>query len=277
MKTKLFDKNLYIEGLNQLKTAGLICFIISLVGDILSFISNCIMKYVAYLSGETDFNTIFSMINSEGEDKFFIHSISCGVIAIYIFTPVFTFMLFKFLFKRNSSDFYHSLSVRRETLFCTFSLSALTISIGIVTVCGLFSIITNGIILGVLDYSTILPNFLNIIAGCLLIQSAITIGCSVSGRLFPSLVTAAMIVFYPRIFMTALLYTIKLSTPIIDPTKFDMPLGNNYNVLTGGIFNNFAEYKSVIYSVILARIYSLKTENLKTQKKQELQNKLKHL
>lgn len=252
MKTKLFDKNLYIEGLNQLKTAGLICFIISILGSILSFISTCILKFII-----EDFSSIFNSINPDGEGNVFIHSTSCGTTAIYLFTPIFTYILFNFLFKRNASDFYHSLSVKRETLFCTFSLSALTMSIGIVTICGLFSIITNGFILGILDYSTILPNYLNIIAGCLLIQSAVTIGCSVSGRFFPSFVASLMIVFYPRIFITALLYTVKLSTPIIDSSRFDMPLGNSYNVLTGAIFHNYTEYKSVIYSVILAAIYYL--------------------
>ena len=83
----------------------------------------------------------------------FFNSISCGITAIYVFTPIFTFLLFKFLFKRNASDFYHSLSVKRETLFFTFSLSALVMTLSIVAVCGLFSIIANGFILNILDLS----------------------------------------------------------------------------------------------------------------------------
>ncbi len=256
MKTKLFDRNLYIEGLNQLKTAGLICFLISIIGNILSFISTCIIKYIAFLNDADFLSELFSVSTPYGStDGVTFISTSAGTNAIYFFTPIFTFLLFKFLFKRNSSDFYHSLSVKRETLFCTFSLAALTVSISIVAVCGLFSIVANGFILGVLDFSSIIPNFLNTIAGCLLMQSAITIGCAVSGRFFASLVASLMIVFYPRIFMTALLYTIKLSIPVIDPTRFDMPLGNSYNVLTGAVFDNYMEYKSVIYSVILATIY----------------------
>ncbi|MBQ4155630.1 MAG: hypothetical protein IJD90_02360, partial [Clostridia bacterium] len=182
MKTKLIDKNIVLEGLHQLKTAGLICFIISIAGNILSFISNCIMLFV-YGKIEDIIDPGLFVFSSTLEEQFsgvpFI-STSSGVPTIYIFTPIFTFVLFKFLFKRNASDFYHSLSVKRETLFCSFSLSALIMSFSIVAICGLFSIVTDGFILGLLNYSSILPNLLNIIAGCLLIQSVVTIGCAVS-------------------------------------------------------------------------------------------------
>ncbi len=271
MKTKLIDKNLFFEGLHQLKTAGLICFLISIIGNVLSFIFACIIKYISYINKEDFLDNLFNMTAS-GEVKngvLFFNSISCGVTAIYVFTPIFTFLLFKFLFKRNASDFYHSLSVKRETLFFTFSLSALVMTLSIVAVCGLFSIIANGFILNILDFSSILPNFLNIVAGCLLIQSAITIGCSVSGRFFPALVASTMIVFYPRIFITALLYTIKLSTPVVNLSSFDMPLGNSYNVLTGAMFESYMEYKSVIYSIILAAIYYFVAIKLFAKRKSE--------
>ena len=44
MKTKYFDKGIYKEGLLQLKTPAFICFVITLAFELLSIISNLIIK-----------------------------------------------------------------------------------------------------------------------------------------------------------------------------------------------------------------------------------------
>ena len=114
MKNKLVSKNLFVEGLHQLKSKFIICSCI--------FISLSIIVPLL-ISINTDYHSIdvleidYSVLNI---------NLVIGLIP-YIVAPIFAFSLFSFCFKRRSSDFYHSLSFKRETLYVSFILSLLLI------------------------------------------------------------------------------------------------------------------------------------------------------
>lgn len=255
MKNKFINKNLYIEGLHQLKNP----FIITLV----IMFSSSILFPILYLS---DYYSDYSYF-SYYYDNIFRYNYFLAIIP-YICAPIFAFLIYSFLFKRKSSDFYHSLSFKRTTLFVSFTASAATMLTVLVLISTLTTFITidlflliktNGIINSLIVedsfYSSIIPTALNLIAASMLTVSGIAIGCAVSGRFFSALVTAAIILFCPRIFIGLIISAFKSTNYIIDNNYFNIPLGNDYNALTGAFLNDYSEYKSVIYSLILALIY----------------------
>lgn len=232
MKTKIFDKNLYIEGLHQLKKPALVSLIT--LG-----INSLIIPMFAVIGTLFDYS-YYNFIDLNP----FIY------VVVYICAPVFTYNVFSFLFKRKSSDFYHSLSIRRTTLFISFSAAIMTMLTAIILACSIIMLVISH---RVVILSSIIPAILNLIAGCALMASGITLGCALSGKRFPALATAAIILFMPRIVLSSVINELKIEILAINHDYFDLPfLGNNLNVLTGADYNG---YSSVIYSIILALIY----------------------
>ena len=247
MKTKYFDKGIYKEGLLQLKTPAFICFVITLAFELLSIISNLIIKGI---EKESDF--VAEVLTTSNAA---LVSYSNATMIVFVFTPIFAFLLFKFLFKRKECDFYHALWVKRETLYTSFGLSAFTVSAGLVVFDLVFVALARVILFNGFKLSSFLPNLLNLVVASALIISVIMLSCSISGRFFSALVTSVVILLYPRIFMSVIIWTIRLSVPSLDSTKFDYLLGNKFNVITGGLFNGYTFYGSVFYSLVLAGIY----------------------
>lgn len=247
MKTKYFDKGIYKEGLLQLKTPAFICFVITLAFELLSIISNLIIKGI---EKESDF--VAEVLTTSNAA---LVSYSNATMIVFVFTPIFAFLLFKFLFKRKDCDFYHALWVKRETLYTSFGLSAFTVSAGLVVFDLVFVALARVILFNGFKLSSFLPNLLNLVVAAALIISVIMLSCSISGRFFSALVTSVVILLYPRIFMSVIIWTIRLSVPSLDSTKFDYLLGNKFNVITGGLFNGYTFYGSVFYSLVLAGIY----------------------
>ena len=246
MKTKYFDKGIYKEGLLQLKTPAFICFVITLAFELLSIISNLIIKGI---EKESDF--VAEVLTTSNAA---LVSYSNATMIVFVFTPIFAFLLFKFLFKRKECDFYHALWVKRETLYTSFGLSAFTVSAGLVVFDLVFVALARVILFNGFKLSSFLPNLLNLVVASALIISVIMLSCSISGRFFSALVTSVVILLYPRIFMSVIIWTIRLSVPSLDSTKFDYLLGNKFNVITGGLFNGYTFYGSVFYSLVLAGI-----------------------
>lgn len=245
MKNKFINKNLYIEGLHQLKNPFIIMLVIMLSSSIL-FPILCLADNYYY---DYSYENIIE-VN--------------GFLAVipYICAPIFAFLIYSFLFKRKSSDFYHSLSFKRTTLFVSFTASAATMLTVLVLISTLTTFITiisfseiNNMKMQENLYYSAIPTTLNLIAASMLSVSGISIGCAISGRFFSALITAVTILFCPRIFMGLIMSSFKSTNYIIDNSHFDIPLGNSYNALTGAVFNSYTEYKSVIYSLILALIY----------------------
>lgn len=121
-KKKLFDLKLYQEGLRQLKTAGIISLIISLLCTV-------ILPTGEYLSSKASYN---EHLKNHLIGQYTKYTLSVSDAHIYyalfflVLTPLMIFLLFRFLLKRDHSDFYHALPHSRKCIYFSFSAAAFT-------------------------------------------------------------------------------------------------------------------------------------------------------
>lgn len=232
MKNKFFDKNLFVEGLLQLKTIGV-------VTTILSVVIACITPLI-YLSDDGVSSVSIYAVNP------FIYFIS------YLIAPIMAIMLFSFLFKRNKSDFYHSIPQKRTAIYFSFALSIAVwvifeLLISMTTALGGAFLVKQYYITSLAD---VLPLLLNLISTALLFISAVLLGASVTGRLFASLAVTGMILVYPRFCYTCYCAVMIGTVSKIDGTHFIPTYLSNYNSL----FFNYTDIYSFVYTLILSLI-----------------------
>lgn len=232
MKNKLFNKNLYIEGLLQLKTIGI-------VTSVLSVVIAC-MTPLVYLM-------------DDGVTKISIYAVNPFIYLItYIITPIMIFNLFSFLFRRNRSDFYHSIPQSRISLYFSFALSVIS-WVAFELILSMTTALTGAFLVDqyyIKDLAPILPMLLNLFSGALFIISASLIGISVSGRVFPAITVTGMILFYPRFCYTCYCMAIIGTISEIDGTHFLPSYVSNYN----SFFFNYTKYSSFIYTTVISLI-----------------------
>lgn len=247
MKSKIFDKKIFFEGLHQLKGPTLISFIIVAAASV-----------------------IFPVIFNENSNNIILSNVFLLAI-IYLIAPILTIYLFNFLFKRKACDFYHSLAPKRITLYVSFSASIAACIIVTAVFCSLLTLVSNAVFNA--DFSSFrlaIPIMLNIIAGSLLMVSGMLIGCAISGRYIAAIASAVIILFFPRIFISAVKYAILYDVYILDENHFCTVLDNKYNVIIGGLTNGYTDYEPVIYTLILAVIYFIIGAYLFNKRKSEI-------
>lgn len=199
-KKKLFDLKLYQEGLRQLKTAGIISLIISLLCTV-------ILPTGEYLSSKASYN---EHLKNHLIGQYTKYTLSVSDAHIYyalfflVVTPLMIFLLFRFLLKRDHSDFYHALPHSRKCIYFSFSAAAFT-WIGI-------EVFGNTILSAILytafsKYITInIPGIFmfagNIFITCLLIGSVLLFTLSLCGNIMTAIVVFLMLFFIPRILLS---------------------------------------------------------------------------
>lgn len=199
-KKKFFNKNLYLEGLRQLKVIGILGTVITLILAIGIPIGN-------YLSAKAEYH---SYVNNNMADQFTKYAINAVNYHIYyllfflVFAPLMVIILFKFLNHRESCDFYHSLPHTRQCLFLSFSAAIVTwmmVQILLVTVVSaiLYQIFSGYLIL---EFSRLFCFAVNILVTSLLVTSVLLLACTLSGNTLTEMIVFLILFFTPRIFIT---------------------------------------------------------------------------
>ncbi len=197
----LFNKKLFAEAYRQIKVpfalflglmlgiTGLVCFV-----NIFSAIEDY------KLSG----NTTVLLIS----DTF-----SILVAGFIIIVPVFTFKLFKFLNKRNASDFYHAIPITRKSLMFTYSVAIFIFATVILVITALVPIIAYGlsgkyITFNINDSAGVIVNSFV----CMVLSLGLCLlSSSLTGTFFTNLLFLALIAFGPRLIITILTETLTSS------------------------------------------------------------------
>ena len=243
-KIKLFDKNIFLEDLRQLKTVNVICGVILLLEAVL------VPLYAFIVRPDPD-QVYYSSANTVP-----LYAVGPLVLCVALAMPVMTNNLFDFIDKRNASDFYHSLPVRRETMYITH----------IVVV--LLSCLALFIIPSVVEYVLFLPiSYMNItlenlgyvladvmVLG-LLLSSVVVVAKCLCGTRFGVMAVFVMILVLPRCYLLFIRSCIEGFYPYL-------LLGENNNIfwnmkwnLLFGIFSDYTSIGSIIYTLILSLIY----------------------
>ena len=182
---RLFDKGIYVEGIRQTKLAGIIFTSIMMLWSVFYPLNEVLSSHkygdrgVRLISGGS-FNPLLMM-------------------CFFIYIPVMGIILFSFLFKRNSSDFFHSLPHKRETIYCSYTLSILTWLTVTIFTCVLVEMVISlfGVAYVRLDMASILGYVFNVFSASIMVLGAGLLAVSVTGSVFSSLVAALLIVFFP--------------------------------------------------------------------------------
>ncbi|HEX2939260.1 MAG TPA: hypothetical protein VHO66_10150, partial [Ruminiclostridium sp.] len=258
MKRKYFDRNLFVEGLSQIKMAGTILFIISFLGSLLVPFSRW-FKIIEYQRQGISVTNLLRPVR--------ITEIAPIIIPfIYVAPFIFCFILFAFLNKRNSSDFYHSLSCRRITIFNSFTASAMLWIAATVIIC----VSTSGIVYQLLGihvyFSYIIWLIGTFIAGALLVFSCMLLAMSATGTTFTNIVLFGLIFFLPRfiflMFGKALTSAVNIliikDTNIVNysnniPIKFIFRFILNDNSTNSNQL--YSSLSAIVYTLIIAVIY----------------------
>ncbi|CDZ24215.1 putative membrane protein [[Clostridium] cellulosi] len=259
MKKKLIDKNLVIEGLLQLKIAGIILFIISFLGTLIV----PIMRFndiLYYKKNGLPTTNLMMPIN--------ISEIAPILITFMYLAPfIFTLVLFSFLNKRNSSDFYHSLSCNRITLFNSFVVSIIIWIVATIIICVAAGSIAYTAIGIYVKFSYIMWLIGTLLAGTLLIMSCTLFAMTITGTLFTNIIVFGIIFFLPRFILLMFSKTLQdcVNIYIMNdanianyknniPIMFIFKFLDNINISSNALFSSPS---AIIYTLSLAIIYFL--------------------
>ena len=199
-KKRFFNKNLYMEGLRQLKVIGILGIVINVIIAVVIPVGNC-------LSAKAEYH---SYINSNMADQFTKYAINAVDYHVYyllfflVFAPLMVIILFRFLNRREDCDFYHSLPHTRQCLLLSFFAAIVTwliVQIFIVTVVSaiLYQIFSNYL---VLEFSRLFCFAVNILVTSLLVAAALLLACTLSGNTITGFIVFLILFFTPRIFIT---------------------------------------------------------------------------
>jgi len=165
------------------------------------------------------------------------------LLAMPAFAPILTLYLFSFLNKRSSSDFYHAIPHKRETVFGSFAACVLTWVVGGIWLCvgitlAIYSLAPAGVV--IINFSSVLLTTLGITVGCLLVIAATLMAMSVTGTAFSGIVTALLILFLPRTLLYGFIFTILEGARfIISPEAFGFLGNTSYNFAFSFLYNAF--------------------------------------
>lgn len=250
----LFSKKLFIEALRQIRTPFALLFTL--------------------IAGGTGFITITTLISAIYQYKLehvvsfvYVSDMVCLMpITFAIAVPLFTFKLFKFLTKRNASDFYHAIPLKRNCIMFTYITTIVTATFVIILVSTLIPTIVFGLSQKYISFNfyEVYPFALNTLACSLLTMSICILASSMTGTLFTAILFTLAIMFGPRIIIFSITATISDTLGDLITYDYDFGIFNSDVNLMFSSALSFIEwtdtdiYKlsfSFVYTLILSIIY----------------------
>ena len=186
-------------------------------------------------------------------------------IAMPFFAPIATLFLFSVFNRRNSSDFYHSIPHKRETMFFSFLAALLTWVMGGIWLCtgvtlAIYAVAPAGV--AIINLSSVLLTSLWVTVGCLLVIAATLLAMSITGTVFSNIVTALLIIFLPRALIASFVHTVIGNTHIVSVENFGFLGDSSYNIAVNFLIAMFDPWRmeqtllpSILYTGVLALIY----------------------
>ncbi|MCQ2424751.1 MAG: hypothetical protein MJ070_01270 [Lachnospiraceae bacterium] len=234
-----FDFRLFLEGMRQLRTFAIVILIILSLEAILVPVSNAI-DYATSRSFQDEWVT-----PTENNDvkrtttPFEFHPLVVGVYLLA--APIMTLMLFSFLNKRNTSDFYHSVPYTRVCLYFSYFAAIMAWIVILAFGSTLLSLVAQWI-LGDF-FIPLTANYFMLaltVSVCSLYVAAVTLlAMTVTGTAFSNVVIALLIMFAPTILFTILTDAVSSFLPIVPDGKILEYVTTSNNIVTATIVSMF--------------------------------------
>lgn len=243
----LFNKKLYVEALRQIRIPFALLFTL--------------------IAGGTGFLTITSLISAVYEYKLektisfmYVSDILCLIpLTFVVAVPLFTFKLFKFLTKRNASDFYHAIPLKRNCIMFTYvaailSATVITILVSILIPLIVFSLSQKYISF---NFYEVYPFALNVLACALLTMSICILASSMTGTMFTAILFTLAIMFGPRVIIFSITQTISDTLGELITYYYDFGIFNSdVNLIFSEALSFISWEDSNIYSLSLSFAYT---------------------
>lgn len=249
---KFFSKAVYKETLREGRSWALIAALILGLEAVLIPVGTVINLY----------NMRFGVRERLTVDLMNMHPLS--ILSFTVIAPLLTIYLFRFLNRRDSSDFYHALPYTRTCLFVSRIAAVYTLSFLVLWgttgismflhTCfrGYFKVLYANAFLLLLRYSVCV----------FLVVAAVSISVSVTGNIIANLAVALMIIFGPRLLLILMGHTVTSTLSIVNYEQLSGIFGNGLNQVTGLMFGMFIGFDTVldsispiIYTTILGILY----------------------
>jgi len=220
----MFNFGLYKEGLRRTKVFGVMVLAIMLIGAILVPV---VQLYHHHYRLRVNLNWLNPILTIDG-----LVVVPIMAITAIIATPLVILSMFSWLNNRNSSDFYHAIPHKRETLFTSFLVAALTWTVGAMWVTSAIATIiyavnphTN------IYFDSILIVLLGFTAVIGLITGGVALAMTFTGTVFSNIATSILILFFPRGMMAFYTAIVADGAGIISATDFGMISDHSRNLI----------------------------------------------
>ncbi|MGN0469481.1 MAG: hypothetical protein ACI4GV_01030 [Acutalibacteraceae bacterium] len=243
-KSKFFSLALMREGIKQTKSLGICLTVISLIVA-------CFNPFIQIFNGsEASFYDVT------------VNGFVAPIFSMFYFIPaILIFGLFGFLNKRNSSDFYHSVPLNRSCVYITYAAATMVWCVFIMLVSTFSSYIlcsfaTNVMITPYFIWIALYSSFI----AAFLVMSIALVAMGLSGTFFSDIVTFLLIMFAPRLIISAFVSAISSAVPIVSVESMSI-LRPYVNILfvpfeSGAAYSELmTDWGIMLYSFILAVVY----------------------
>lgn len=216
MKNRIFSLGLYKDALKQTRIFGILALTASLFMAIFIPITQTfnapISKTVVTLS---DISLVLYVLP-------------------YIITPILCIILFGFMNKRNASDFYHSIAIRRSGIYFSFVAAILTWIIIILTATLIAGISVHLIISKyfIINYAQIFLDAFGILSSSLFALFVIISAMSLTGNPFTNVILSGLILFLPDLLLSLISSVILNNIPIMSSEiTWERFLPSGFNIM----------------------------------------------
>lgn len=264
MKMKKINNTLgvYTESLRQLRTFGIVVLCISLFFTVAAGISN-----LSYMMIDHNFGMLIDT------------STACGAIYFVCFlaAPVMTLSIFAWMNSRKSSDFYHALPYKRESIFLGMFAAVFTWCVGLILInfavgLGFYAVFPN---IFITDYHDALKILLSVLAVALLFISSVSLAMSITGTRLSNIIVSLLIIFAPRGIISIVVDTVYSSSDALVSDYVPFLLKGECNLLYSffGAFSFITSelnMRAVLYTFLLAVVYGCFSLLLFKKRKSEM-------
>lgn len=250
MKQNWFSVRLYREGLRQLRLIGILGLVILGLEAILIPVGRVLsIRDMRYFQGK-------EMLGFPG-----MHPLL--VLCFCAFAPLMVLYLFRFLNKRNASDFYHAIPETRLCLFLSFFAAVVTWILVILVFTSFLSVTVFLCFPAYfsINMTSVLVVCLNVFAGSLLVAASVAVAMCVTGTIFTNIVVSLMIIFIPRLLILLLITSVTSNLPLVSSDNFIPLLDIGYNVPVGTVLmlgsgESLTNWRSGVYTLVLGLLYA---------------------
>lgn len=180
---------------------------------------------------------------------------------LMVLVPLLMFMVFSYLNKRNSCDFYHAIPVKKHNLLLSGVLAVFVWTvIWVVVYAGTFCLMTAVLPKIYIEWKGFGVSLLRILAEVIMIIGVFLLGISISGTVFTGLISSIIIIVAPRLILIIIALIIDDNAPLLVGIAGIGIFNYSYNIIWRILsetvtIHGTSEYLTCIYSIIVGLIY----------------------